>query len=438
MKNIRVFPIIIWGLCCVLFFSQQPVLSNDSAFTKICSWGKIGITDLNFLNEEIGFAYSPRTIYKTTDGGRNWNSLYTRPEGGFFQDLKFLDTLNGYVIYQNYYTPAVLLKTTDGGVNWDEVFPFPPGIKVTFTDNQTGFAVEKSGIVYKTTNGGKTWKSFSLNLASGFASTSFFLNSNCGWVGAFGLIVYNTTDGCKSWDKFYGNGYGQVFMSICFADSLNGLLSNGAGEPYLLQPSSLLHTNDGGKSWNYSSYKKTGNAVSRFFMPSSSIAYAVFINKETTESRRMMLLKTTDGGRNWRDLELSDSLTKNTSVYFVNEKKGYIFSDNGDLYMTTTGGEVPQKVNNNQILPNEFSLDQNYPNPFNPSTKIVYSLPKAGYIKLEIFTIDGRLVKTIAEGMQQAGSHSLTFSAENLNSGVFFYRLSYNGKSEVKKMLLIK
>ena len=89
-------------------------------------------------------------------------------------------------------------------------------------------------------------------------------------------------------------------------------------------------------------------------------------------------------------------------------------------------------------IPETFSLSQNYPNPFNPSTKIQFNLPESGNVKLEVFDITGRMVRTLVNSSFNAGTHSVNFNAGNISAGVYYYRISYNGLSEVRKMVLIK
>lgn len=92
---------------------------------------------------------------------------------------------------------------------------------------------------------------------------------------------------------------------------------------------------------------------------------------------------------------------------------------------------------------NVYALKQNYPNPFNPSTRITYSLAKAGSVTLRVFDILGRQVATLVNGeMQSAGNHFVTFDGSNLRgglaSGVYFYRLDSGSFHDVKKMMLLK
>jgi hypothetical protein len=89
-------------------------------------------------------------------------------------------------------------------------------------------------------------------------------------------------------------------------------------------------------------------------------------------------------------------------------------------------------------VPTSFKLDQNFPNPFNPSTKIRYSIPKASRVTLKIYDILGREVQTLVNEQQAPGQYTVTFNAQNLASGVYFYRISAGNFNEVKKLMLLK
>ena len=90
-------------------------------------------------------------------------------------------------------------------------------------------------------------------------------------------------------------------------------------------------------------------------------------------------------------------------------------------------------------IPLDFHLQQNYPNPFNPTTTVEYALPKAEKVHLTVFNMLGQEVATLVNGeAMQAGVHSATFNAENLPSGVYYYRINAGDFSETKKMLLVR
>ncbi|TVQ08037.1 MAG: T9SS C-terminal target domain-containing protein [Balneolaceae bacterium] len=90
-------------------------------------------------------------------------------------------------------------------------------------------------------------------------------------------------------------------------------------------------------------------------------------------------------------------------------------------------------------IPESFELGQNFPNPFNPSTNIRFGVPAdAGHVKLEVFDLLGRKVATLVDRELAAGWQVVTFNAENLNSGIYIYRLESANQAQVKKMVLVK
>lgn len=117
-----------------------------------------------------------------------------------------------------------------------------------------------------------------------------------------------------------------------------------------------------------------------------------------------------------------------------------ITSSSDSLYVLYNlgGGTVGVKNEELKYTPNSFSLEQNFPNPFNPTTTIQYSLPQAEDVTLKIYNLLGEEVKTLVNDYQQAGKHSVQINANNLPSGVYFYRIQAGNFVQTKKMILIK
>jgi mannan endo-1,4-beta-mannosidase len=86
----------------------------------------------------------------------------------------------------------------------------------------------------------------------------------------------------------------------------------------------------------------------------------------------------------------------------------------------------------------QFELAQNYPNPFNPVTTISFYLSRSGLVRLEVFDITGRLVSTLLNSWQSAGEHKTIFNSGHIASGVYLCRLSAEGQSKVRRMLLLQ
>lgn len=90
-------------------------------------------------------------------------------------------------------------------------------------------------------------------------------------------------------------------------------------------------------------------------------------------------------------------------------------------------------------IPSEFELKQNYPNPFNPETTIEFNIPKSSKVTLTVYNSVGQEVVRLIDGEElSAGSYKVKFYGGNLPSGVYFYKLTANGKSSVKKMVMVK
>jgi endonuclease I len=91
-------------------------------------------------------------------------------------------------------------------------------------------------------------------------------------------------------------------------------------------------------------------------------------------------------------------------------------------------------------LPSKISLVQNYPNPFNPSTTISFNMEEPRPVRLEIYTMLGQPVGTLVDEYLSAGWHRMSFNAQSLPSGVYYYRLTdgLDHTSYTRRMTLIK
>jgi hypothetical protein len=122
--------------------------------------------------------------------------------------------------------------------------------------------------------------------------------------------------------------------------------------------------------------------------------------------------------------------------------RGYPISLISQIIFSGVATNVREQEFVQKVL-SSFALYQNYPNPFNPSTTIQYSVPKAGDVKARIFDIQGRLVRSLSNGYQQAGTHSIIWDSRSnsgivVASGTYFCQVLFNGTALIKKLVLIK
>ena len=93
-------------------------------------------------------------------------------------------------------------------------------------------------------------------------------------------------------------------------------------------------------------------------------------------------------------------------------------------------------VSTTSSQPNEFALHQNYPNPFNPTTTIAFSLSQPAEVTIAVYDMNGRQVAELFQGRKSAGSHSVTFDAAGLPSGIYIARLHLGERVESMRMVL--
>ncbi len=91
----------------------------------------------------------------------------------------------------------------------------------------------------------------------------------------------------------------------------------------------------------------------------------------------------------------------------------------------------------------EFALDQNHPNPFNPEPHIYYQLPAASIVSLKVYDIHGRLVRTLVEGYQTFGYHTIVWDSRDnrgkaVASGVYLYIMAAGEFREARRMVLLR
>jgi hypothetical protein len=89
-------------------------------------------------------------------------------------------------------------------------------------------------------------------------------------------------------------------------------------------------------------------------------------------------------------------------------------------------------------IPSNYALNQNYPNPFNPSTSIQFDLPRTGFTTLRVYNLLGQEVATLVNEMKSAGSYKVQWNAQNMTTGMYFYKLISGDVTQVKKMVLMK
>jgi len=118
----------------------------------------------------------------------------------------------------------------------------------------------------------------------------------------------------------------------------------------------------------------------------------------------------------------------NNGQTFPNDRIYKIFVTRSPFGITPNGTGIPSK----------FFLGQNYPNPFNPTTQINFDIPAAGFVKITVFDMLGRIISEPVKEELAAGKYSVEFDVSEHGSGIYYYRLETSGFVQTKKMVYIK
>ncbi|MDZ7266603.1 MAG: immune inhibitor A [candidate division KSB1 bacterium] len=138
-------------------------------------------------------------------------------------------------------------------------------------------------------------------------------------------------------------------------------------------------------------------------------------------------------GREYQDTNIE----RNTSYVYAVTAKDYannVSAFSNEVPVVTTA--VADRPGN--ALPTEYALGNNYPNPFNPQTTIAFALPQSGRVVLTILNSLGQEIERLVDADMQAGFHKVVWEAKGRTSGVYFYRLTVNDFTQMKKMVLMK
>jgi len=373
------------------------------------------IEDICFLNPFQGWVFENASennyVYRTDDGGLNWNRIDTTDY--FFDAICFIDENQGWAAGFN-----EILHTSNGGFDW-ELQLYLPGDPyyqdIIFVDQYHGWALYQSDTIIKTSDGGTTWQKIKLE-SFGFTQGCFIDQQN-GWIVGYTGNILRTTDGGLTWKDVSPGGRAAEFNSVCFVDQFNGWV---VGEDNV-----ILHSNDGGKTWESQSEYYPRSLFSVSFIDSLN----GWISGSYGE-----IFHTGNGGLNWEEQE-TPCWNYLNHIVFVNFNDGWAAGGYGAILHTGNGGMVGAKPP--IMVPQERKVS-NFPNPFKNSTTIEYTVSCYGMVNIDIYNHLGQHVGTMFKEMQPYGKYQVTWNAENYPPGIYYYTITTPEISTSGKMLVVR
>jgi photosystem II stability/assembly factor-like uncharacterized protein len=323
-------------------------------------------------------------IYKSTDGGNNWNFSNTGINGSANLFRIVYDPGSPNIVYVAGYFGA-LYKSTDGGDNWINL-SYPGG-------DINGIIVQPNGTLWcggwnglrKSTDQGSTWQTIT-GLPGGVWNLVYIESpindTNILYItlhySDYQKVIYKTTDNGSSWTQI--------------AQQINGGYLIGIGE------------ND--------NLLVVGSKSGLFLSP--------------------------DGGNNWNPIDTNNVFLAHNGV--ISNNVLYLISGGGVSSVRPITTSIGESF---EIVPLKFSLSQNYPNPFNPSTVIEFTLSTPETVTINIYDINGQLIRNLFNDALVTGAYTTRWEGtdnfgKRVASGTYFYRIEAGNSFDVKKMILIK
>lgn len=244
-------------LSLLIIITYNQFICSQSSWVEVETDISFKLSNIFFVNPDTGFAYgsfeSKGEIYKTTNGGRNWNITLTN-NNDFFSSIYFLNQDIGWICGSNN-GRLVLYKTVNGGESWDLLYAndsIGRPDKLFFSGPEIGWIL-KIGTDYllKSIDGGETWDKYYFNISSNSMVDFNFINDTIGFCCYEG--IYKTIDGGITWIKKQDKpSYGDFHCLFFNNDSIGYAINVSTGRLYKMIIGDPLGIN---KSFNPASLK---------------------------------------------------------------------------------------------------------------------------------------------------------------------------------------
>lgn len=390
--------------------------------------------DLDFVDDNRGWVVNgDGEVWRTADSGDTWQLLtntavYNRCVG-------FADSLNGWIGTLFQLNGDALQATTDGGTSWSVIpLPAPKPRGICGIDVVNSSVVVGVGAYYgypryiRTTNGGASWSVLDMTPYCGALVDVYFWHPDSGL--ACGSTapgntrkprILLTTDGGATWSvRWTGTRSRELCWKIDFVDRMTGFVAienlGSTGASYFLK------TKDGGLTWTERQFQPT-------YFDCEGIG---FLTEEIgwIGGWYFQSYGTTDGGLTWSP---ASGFGYNVNrIRFLSPTLGFACGERVYKYIgdaSAVAGETP---------PPAGLLAQNRPNPFRTTTTISYRLPEAGPVTLHLLDLQGRLLRTLEDGVRTAGAHVTIVEARGLAAGEYLYRLTTPRGVEARKLSVVR
>ena len=356
--------------------------------------------DVFFLNDNVGWACNGgyAAIYKTVDGGQNWQlqlSEYSAalPGHHYFRNVEFLNENIGFLGTLN----NQFLKTVDGGTTWNYVTAFGNntqsicGIDAVGTSTVYGCGAYFSGpitptspatpcYVIKSTDSGQTWEYKDMSAYANALVEVLFVDENTGYVAgndSAGGVILKTTDGGTTWNAIYHSNVAGEYvwkLQVLFSNPNVIFGSVESVEPYL---GKFIKSTDNGATW------VTKNA------PETIIQAVGFIseNHGWMGGHTTGFYETTDGGDTWTNTGVGNNLNR---IFIINDHLAY--ASGSTMYKFSDTPLATNDFKESSRIPLKASVE---PNPVKDKLNVKIEFPESDHLIIDLYDGAGHHIKML-------------------------------------------
>jgi photosystem II stability/assembly factor-like uncharacterized protein len=383
-------------------------------------------------------------IYYTPDCGLTWtNQSFLTPR--YFMDVFFINEQKGWIGTDQ----GFIYYTANGGGSWLIQYM---GLtyyinRLLFIDDSCGWAAGAAAAIGRTINGGNDWEQIFLPYPQ-FAYDTVdingisFVDREKGWIcaGRFPVIwwpgdtwfrggqgyIVKSINGGVNWQLLLRDTT-YDFLDIKMFDTLNGFVVGGNDRT---MSATIMKTQNGGVSWQ------------NITIPSQAkyLRSLKFIgNQAWAVGHSGTILHSDNGGNNWA-LQTSPVDTTLYDIDFSDSLHGLIAGDGCVLYSHNGGNTwnisnvgVKEEIASSSPRNDKVKV---FPNPFTNTTTIRYVVPISGQIKLELYNIAGKSIKTLTNDYRKVGTFTAKFLGNKLAKGIYFLRYENAVNQSVIKVII--
>jgi len=369
---------------------------------------------VSFTDDDNGFVAGGNEIYRTIDGGENWEISFLGDDLVFLEDVVVIENNSIIAVGKDFDSnKSIILKTNNSGNSW-EMIPVSGSStlnSIFFVNSSLGFCSGGNGVILKSTDGGENWQSLDSG-TSHILKSIFFVNELVG-IAVGGLpgisIIVKTVDGGDTWETVESPSENSL-QSVFFVNIQTGYVVGWNGE--------IIKTENCGTSWTtQTSVDMSGNLEVLF--TDDNTGYIV-----GGQSISALIQKTDNKGTEWNEIgpDVPQGLI---SICFPSFNTGYAVGNNGTVLKTTSGGVV---TSTNQLLATQrISL---FPNPVNDSFTIQLEDRSDAIKSIKMYNVEGKLIQS-----KSCNNHVVIFDVSELVPNNYYLEIQSNNRSSIKKIV---